>query len=64
MAREQQSVYGPGKGRVENGRKDRGEGGIKENECRCKEVANKTLPEMLKLMLSDLMFWKKPGKRR
>ena len=27
--------------------------------CRCKEVSKKTIPEMLKLMLSDLAFWKK-----
>ena len=27
--------------------------------CRCEEVSKKTLPEMLKLMLSDLAFWKK-----
>jgi len=27
--------------------------------CRCKEVSKKTFPEMLKLMLNDLVFWKK-----
>ena len=27
--------------------------------CRCKEVSKKTIPQMLKLMLSDLVFWKK-----
>jgi hypothetical protein len=27
--------------------------------CRCKEVSKKTFPEMLKLMLRDLIFWKK-----
>jgi hypothetical protein len=27
--------------------------------CRCKEVSKKTIPQMLKLMLSDLAFWKK-----
>jgi hypothetical protein len=27
--------------------------------CRCKEVSKKTLAEMLKLMISDLAFWKK-----
>ena len=32
---------------------------ISEDSCRCKEVSKKTIPEMLKLMLSDLAFWKK-----
>lgn len=27
--------------------------------CRCKEVSKKTIPEMLKLMIGDLAFWKK-----
>jgi hypothetical protein len=27
--------------------------------CRCKEVSKKTIPQLLKLMLSDLAFWKK-----
>jgi hypothetical protein len=27
--------------------------------CRCKEVSKKTFPEMVKLMISDLAFWKK-----
>ena len=30
-----------------------------ENNCRCKEVSEKTLPEMFRLMISDLSFWKK-----
>jgi hypothetical protein len=33
-----------------------------EDECRCKEVAKKTPFEMLKLMISDLAFWKKTKK--
>ena len=28
--------------------------------CRCKEVSKKTLPELLRLMIKDLAFWKKP----
>jgi hypothetical protein len=32
---------------------------VSEDTCRCKEVSKKTFPEMLKLMLSDLAFWKK-----
>lgn len=27
--------------------------------CRCKEVSKKTLPELLRLMMKDLAFWKK-----
>ena len=27
--------------------------------CRCKEVSKKSFPEMIKLMISDLAFWKK-----
>jgi len=34
-----------------------GKGG--REDCRCKEVSKKTLPEMLKLAISDLTFWKK-----
>jgi hypothetical protein len=30
-----------------------------EESCRCKEVAKKTPREMLKLMVSDMAFWKK-----
>lgn len=32
---------------------------VAEDSCRCKEVSKKTIPEMLKLMLKDLSFWKK-----
>ena len=27
--------------------------------CRCKEVSKKTFPELLRLMIKDLAFWKK-----
>jgi len=37
---------------------------VSEDSCRCKEVSKKTLPEMLKLMLSDLAFWKKAKSRK
>ncbi|MBS1115598.1 MAG: hypothetical protein H6Q94_1327 [Nitrospirae bacterium] len=37
--------------------REAGEGG--EITCRCKEVSKKTFPEMLRLMISDLVFWKK-----
>ena len=38
---------------------ERGKGEDGEIICRCKEVSKKTFPEMLKLMLRDLVFWKK-----
>jgi hypothetical protein len=31
----------------------------KEDGCRCKEVSRKSLPELLKLLINDLAFWKK-----
>ncbi|MDH4231062.1 MAG: hypothetical protein OEW04_03415 [Nitrospirota bacterium] len=31
--------------------------------CRCKEVSKKTFPEMIRLMISDLAFWKKTKAR-
>jgi hypothetical protein len=64
MVREQQPSDGPGKGRPEKDKTDGNDGAVTEDSCRCKEVAKKTLPEMLKLMVSDLAFWKKSGKRR
>jgi hypothetical protein len=33
--------------------------GPEEDSCRCKEVSKKTFPEMLRLMLNDLAFWKR-----
>jgi hypothetical protein len=30
-----------------------------EEECRCKEMSRKSLPELLKVAVSDLSFWKK-----
>lgn len=30
-----------------------------EANCRCKEVSKKTLPELLRVMIKDLTFWKK-----
>jgi len=32
--------------------------------CRCKEVSKKTFPEMIRLMISDLAFWKKTKGRK
>ena len=33
-----------------------------EEDCRCKEVSRKSVPELFKLMVSDLAFWKKDKK--
>jgi hypothetical protein len=33
-------------------------------ECRCKEAPGKTLPQLLKVMIEDLAFWKKGKKER
>jgi len=41
------------------GNKKSGELKGNEDNCRCKEVSKKTLPEMIKLMIRDLTFRKK-----
>ena len=33
-----------------------------EEDCRCKDVSRKSVPELFKLMVSDLAFWKKDKK--
>ena len=33
-----------------------------DDNCRCKEVSKKSVPEMFRLMLDDLAFWKKISK--
>jgi hypothetical protein len=43
------------------GKRNAPEGG--EESCRCKEVAEKTPKELLKLAANDLFFWKKNRKR-
>lgn len=35
----------------------------KDDACRCKEASEKTPRELLRLMISDLAFWKKAKKR-
>jgi hypothetical protein len=30
-----------------------------EESCRCKEASRKSFPELLKVVISDLSFWKK-----
>ena len=34
------------------------------DDCRCKEVSEKTLPEMFRLMIKDLSFWKKAASKK
>ena len=43
---------------LENKGKQREEKTLGEN-CRCEEVSKKTVPELLKIMVRDLAFWKK-----
>ncbi|MBZ0156914.1 MAG: hypothetical protein K8I29_11990 [Alphaproteobacteria bacterium] len=63
MVRHQQRSAGfdkrPGEGDEHPERKAEESGG---DECRCKEVARKSFPELLRLMLHDLAFWKKAGR--
>jgi hypothetical protein len=33
-------------------------------DCRCKEAPGKTLPQLLKVMIEDLSFWKKRKKEQ
>jgi len=34
-----------------------------EDACRCKAVSGKSLTELLKLMIKDLAFWKRTGRK-
>lgn len=59
MTRNERQSADTDKGSLEKKKPDnRGAEEVTEG-CRCEEVSKKTLPEMLKLMLSDLAFWKK-----
>jgi len=60
MTRQKQNYDSSGKSPDEKGKtaeQEAGEAG--EITCRCKEVSKKTLPELLRLMIKDLAFWKK-----
>lgn len=60
MTQNRKQAAGPDKkhpGNNRSGEMQTNEGS--EDNCRCKEVSKKTLPEMIKLMLKDLTFWKK-----
>ena len=39
-------------------------GEVSEDDCRCKEVSKKTAPELLRVMIGDLAFWKKYGLKK
>jgi len=47
--------------KVEKNPESRG-GGSSDGTCRCKETSEMTPRELLKLMVSDLSFWKKAKK--
>ena len=60
MTRQKQNYESSGKRPDEKGKpaeQEAGEAG--EIICRCKEVSKKTLPELLRIMIKDLAFWKK-----
>jgi hypothetical protein len=60
MMQHKERAGGPGKKPLEKGSpvvRETGEAG--EDSCRCKEVSKKSLPELLKVVISDLTFWKK-----
>jgi len=61
----QQQQHSDDKADSPMGKEQPGESGdVSEDSCRCKEVSKKTFPEMLKLMISDLAFWKKTKGRK
>jgi hypothetical protein len=57
MINRQRKTTSDDKKSAEKGKHQAGETGG-EN-CRCKEVSKKTVPELLKTMIGDLAFWKK-----
>ncbi len=63
MAQDKGHSEGAGGGRPEEDKTKGIDGPMEEDTCRCKEVSKKTLPEMFKLMLGDLAFWKRRGKQ-
>jgi len=47
----------------ENTTEEREKGKSADEDCRCKEVSEKTFPDMFRLMIRDLSFWRKTKKR-
>lgn len=65
MTRHRKQSAGSGKGPFEKEKSKKRElEDVSEDICRCKEVSKKRLPEMLKLMVSDLAFWRKVKKHK
>ena len=52
----------PGGPKKENKTSENQAGEDKDGTCRCKEASQMTPSELLKLMMSDLAFWKKEKK--
>jgi hypothetical protein len=49
--------------RFEHGRsKEHNKGAEKDIDCRCKEAEGKTIPQLFKIMVKDLAFWKKDNR--
>jgi len=48
----------------QNTTEEREKGKSADEDCRCKEVSEKTFPDMFRLMIRDLSFWKKTKKRK
>jgi hypothetical protein len=60
MTQQRRQSDGSGKKPIEKENFDEREAGEgAEITCRCKEVSKKTVSGMLRLMISDLAFWKK-----
>ena len=60
MTKNKQQPAGSDKGPLKKGKPgEKGAGEADEENCRCQEVSKKTVPELLKIMISDLAFWKK-----
>jgi hypothetical protein len=63
MARTQKTVQ-PGSSKQEHDETAiPGAGTEKTEACRCKATSEMKPRELLRLMMSDLLFWKRPGKR-
>jgi hypothetical protein len=60
MKTERRKKGEPGRNRHHEERSEPEAAGRKDEEgCRCKEVSRKSIPELLKVAISDLSFWKK-----
>jgi hypothetical protein len=62
MARGYQRAVHPGGAEIEKGTTEQHAAADSDGTCRCKETSKMTPQELLKLMFSDLAFWKKTKK--